>query len=162
MSRSADWIKAEYDNQFDTAAFLAFGTIETGGASGTYASWILGYPSLTGPNALPGADPDHDGMSNREEYAFALNPTLGSSVNPITTPLNKTTGRFSYTRRATPALTGLVYTVWTSTDLRTWTRDPDAIQAAGAPVGSVETVVVTLSGSKPLLATKLFVRVEAK
>ena len=162
VSRSADWIKAEYDNQFDPAAFLAFGTIETGGATDTYASWILGYPSLTGPNALPGADPDHDGMNNREEYAFALNPTLGSSVNPITAPINKTTGRFSYTRRATPALTGLVYTVWTSTDLRTWTRDPGAIQAAGAPVGSVETVAVTLTGSKPLLATKLFVRVEAQ
>jgi hypothetical protein len=72
------------------------------------------------------------------------------------------TTKFSYTRRATPALTGLVYTIWTSTDLQAWTQDPGAIQAVGAPAGSVETVVVTLTGSKPLLATKLFVRVEAK
>jgi hypothetical protein len=65
------------------------------------------------------ADTDGDGLTNQQEYAFGLNPTLGSSVNPITVPLDKTTGTFTYTRRATPAASGLTYTVFTSSDLDT-------------------------------------------
>ncbi|MCF7731962.1 MAG: hypothetical protein K9N23_09745 [Akkermansiaceae bacterium] len=50
------------------------------------------------------------GPANQDEYAFGLNPALGSSVNPITMPLDKATGAFTYSRR-TPGLTGLGYTV---------------------------------------------------
>ena len=124
-----------------------------------YANWLLAYPSLTGDAALPGSDPDGDGRTNQEEFAFGLNPTLGSSVNPITARLNRTSGQFSYTRLAA---SGLAYSVWTSTDLMTWTKDTGATQDAGAPDGNgVATVAVTLSAVKPLSMTKLFVRVEA-
>lgn len=102
-------------------------------------------------------------MNNQQEYAFGLTPTSGSSVNPITVPLDKSTGTFSYTRRATPLTTGLAYTVKTSTDLQVWTPDTTATanQSVTGTAAGVETVQVTLSGL-PLTATKLFVRMEAE
>jgi autotransporter-associated beta strand protein len=122
--------------------------------------WLGINPALNGEST---ADPDGDGMSNQQEYAFGLVPTSGSSVNPITVQLDKTAGTFSYTRRATPLTTGLAYTVKTSPDLLLWTPDTTATasQAVTGTVGGVQTVQVTLSGA-PLTATKLFVRMEAQ
>ena len=125
-----------------------------------YDDWMATFPSITAPaDKLSTADPDGDGLTNQEEYAFGLDPSSGSSVNPITVPLDKTTGMFSYTRRATPAITGLTYTVQTSTDLATWTTD----------VGSAETIVtagdvqtVTFTVTNPAVDGKLFVRVKAQ
>jgi autotransporter-associated beta strand protein len=105
------------------------------------------------------ADDDGDGLSNRREYAFGLLPTSGSSANPITIPLSRTAGTFSFTRR-TLALTGLAYRVRFSTDLLSWNLDSGAAQSVTATEGDIETVQVTLSPT--LLAhPKLFVRVEA-
>ena len=122
-----------------------------------YGTWAATY--LPTDVSVPTADSDGDGMTNQQEYAFALNPTSGSSVNPITVPLNATAGTFSYACRE-QALTGLTYTVWTSTDLATWTVDAGAVQTAGAPAAGVQTVAVTLSPAL-LTAPKLFVRVKA-
>ena len=106
-------------------------------------------------------DDDSDGLTNFEEYAFGTDPTGGTEVNPIAIPLDKATGTFSYTRRATPAKTGLSYTIWTSTDLGTWTEDSGAIQAPPVVAGEVETVPVTLS-SALLTNSKLFIQVRAE
>jgi autotransporter-associated beta strand protein len=133
------------------------------GSSGTpYDTWMDLYPSITGDDRLPGADPDNDGLTNQQEFAFGLIPNNGSSVNPILVPLDKTTGTFSYQRRAS---SGLTYRILTSTDLVSWPEDT-AASASQSP-GAVddngnETVVVTLSGTKPLTDTKLFVRVAAE
>jgi len=108
-------------------------------------------------------DDDNDGLTNFEEYAFGLDPTGGSSVNPITIPLNKTAKTFSYSRRATslpdPTLT---YSVWFSTDLASWTQDTGATEGASVLNGEVETVEVTLSSlpGEPL-PPKLFIQVRA-
>ncbi|MCU0796736.1 MAG: autotransporter-associated beta strand repeat-containing protein [Akkermansiaceae bacterium] len=125
-----------------------------------YDDWMALFPSITDPNDKLGtADPDGDGLTNSDEYAFGLAPNSGSSVNPILVPLDKGSATFSYQRRST---TGLDYTIWTSPDLATWTQDLTAVQTPGTPdANNVQTVSVTLSGA-PLAATRLFVRVEAE
>ena len=136
------------------------GTLTLGPASNDYDIWLAGFPSLTAPaDQLPTADPDGDGLKNQQEYAFGLSPASGSSVNPITASLDPTTGTFSYTRRATPATTGLTYTVTTSTDLVNWTVDAGLAQSVTS-VGALQTVTYTVS--KPALDGKLFVRVMAQ
>lgn len=122
--------------------------------------WLGTDPALNGEAS---ADPDGDGMTNRQEYAFGLIPTSGSSVNPIIEQLDKSNGTFKYTRRATPATTGLTYTVKTTTNLANWSKDvtATATQSVIGTAGSVETVQVTLTGA-PLAAPKIFARVEAE
>ena len=44
-----------------------------------FESWVAGYPSLTGANALGTTDPDGDGMNNSAEFAFGTSPVDGSS-----------------------------------------------------------------------------------
>lgn len=130
-------------------------------AGSDYDSWKGGFTFANPPvDSLPTADPDGDGLTNQQEYAFGLNPTLGSSVNPVTAPLDKTTGIFTYTRRKLSLVAPMAYTVKTSTDLTGWS----AASISGEVVtesGDIETVVVTLSGA-PLGAPKLFVRVSAE
>jgi len=125
-----------------------------------FQAWInANYPTLSDKTSA--GDPDGDGMSNKSEYAFGLDPSSGSSCSPIKSPLDKTSGMFTYTRRATPATTGLSYKVWTSSDLSQWTEDVGAVQQLDSTVADVQTVTVTLSAGKPLTASKLFVRVTA-
>ena len=62
-----------------------------------YDDWVTANGVVGGEND----DDDNDGLTNHEEYAFGLDPTGGSSVNPITGPLNKTSGPFAYQRRTT-------------------------------------------------------------
>ena len=125
-----------------------------------FDSWLSTFASITLPaDKLPTADPDGDGMTNQQEYAFGLNPASASSANPIAALLDQTTGKFSYTRRATPATTGLIYTVLTSPDLVTWTTDAGAVAPTVVTSSGVETVSFTLSN--PAIAGKIFVKVKA-
>jgi len=105
-------------------------------------------------------DDDNDGLSNADEYAFGLDPTGGSSVNPIAVPLDNATGTFSYTRRD-QSLTSLSYSVWYSTDLGSWTEDTGAVEGTPVLSGEVETVPVTISNSL-LSNSKLFIQVRAE
>jgi len=121
-----------------------------------FGAWAAGFPGIS--NTDMSLDSDGDGYTNGEEYLFGLSPTSGSSVNPITAPLDKTTGKFRYTRRK-PALTGKVYTIEYSEVLTTpWTVDAAATQTVVSTSGDNETVEVTLSLPKPLTQTKLFIR----
>ena len=128
-----------------------------------YGTWIGSFVFGPGADLTPSGDPDGDGLTNQEEYAFGLAPNSGASVNPVIAPLDRNSAAFTYTRRDN-ALTLLTYKVWTSTNLSVWTEDASATQndSAGPNVGGVESVVVTLSGGGPLTAPKLFVRVTAE
>jgi fibronectin-binding autotransporter adhesin len=133
------------------------GTVTVGGGS-DYDSWLSGFTFAPGADTTATGDPDGDGMSNFEEYAFGLNPTLGSSVNPITQQLDPVTGNFQYTRRATPAATGITYTVLTSTTLGAWATG-GATETGFTTNGNIQTVTVNVT--TPPVAGKLFVRVAA-
>jgi autotransporter-associated beta strand protein len=132
------------------------------GSANDFGTWLAAYPSITSPaDKLPTADPDGDGLNNQQEYAFGLSPASGSSVNPITVKLNKASGKFTYTRRETPATTGLSYVVQTSTNLVSWTPDTTATQTVTGTTSGVQSVEVTLSAALPLTAPATFVRVKA-
>jgi autotransporter-associated beta strand protein len=131
----------------------------------TYASAATDYDTWKGDNGVTGGqndDDDNDGLTNHEEYAFGLDPTGGSSVNPITSQLSKSTKKFSYTRRKPSLGTNLTYSVWFSENLATWTEDTGATEGTPVPNGDNETVEVTLSTlpGNPLPA-KLFIQVRA-
>ena len=124
-----------------------------------YSDWTNGFVGFT--STASAADPDGDGLTNQQEYAFGLNPTLGASVNPIGVPFQWSTGTFSYTRRV-PALTGLGYAIETSSTLAadSWATDTGAVQTITGTADGVQTVQVTIS---PALRARpmLFVRVRA-
>lgn len=122
-----------------------------------YANWLTRFTFAAGANTMPGGDPDRDGMSNQNEFAFGLNPTHGSSVEPIIMPLAKITGKFTYARLAA---SGLTYTVLTSTNLLVWVP-ANATQFVTGIADGVETVEVTLTDPPPFGGT-LFVRVKAQ
>jgi uncharacterized repeat protein (TIGR02543 family) len=131
----------------------------TGGSS-AYTTWAAGPFANAFTDTNSAHDPDGDGLTNQQEFAFGLDPTTGASVNPITAPLDKSNHKFSYTRYAA---SGLTYTVWTSADLEAWdlVLPGDMTENAGTPNGAgVATVEVTLTN--PPVGDKLFVRVQAE
>ena len=126
--------------------------------SSAYMTWAATIPGFTDTD--PTHDPDCDGLTNFQEFAFGLDPTNGASVNPITASLDKSAHTFSYTRWAA---SGLGYTVWVSSDLYGWTRVLPADMTENVGIADRKggaTVKVTLT--KPPVGDKLFVRVQAE
>jgi autotransporter-associated beta strand protein len=144
---TAKWVFTEADG------ILAYEVAAT-----DYQLWASSYGLADGSEAL---DSDHDGLTNFAEYAFGLIPNSGSSVNAIVTPLNKSNGQFSYTRRdLTLPETSIDYSVWYSTDLINWLEDAGAVEGSIISNGDVDTVPVTISSSL-LSNPKLFIQVRA-
>lgn len=141
----------------DDAFFSGAGTVTVGG-SADYNSWLAEFTFAPGADTTPTGDPDGDGMTNEQEYAFGLNPTLGSSVNPIIEGLDPLTGNFKYTRRATPATTGFTYTIQTSSDLALWPAG-GTTEVNVTTAGNIETVTVNVTALP--VGGRLFVRVSA-
>lgn len=132
--------------------------IGMGGANGDYEIWAGNYPAADLSDR--DFDTDGDGFTNGEERIWGLDPTDASSINPYAERLDAS-GAFRYTRRS-PALTGLGYTVWTSTNLADWTKDvtASANQLPGTPdANGVETVAATLTAAP--VDGKIFVRIQA-
>lgn len=121
-----------------------------------YEVWEALYPAADLSD--PTADYDGDGLSNEAERAWGLDPTSAASMHVITAALDPGTDSFSYTRRD-PAYHDLSYTIWTSTDLQTWTKDSAALQSVGATVNGTQEVTVTVS--TPPVDGRLFVQVRA-
>jgi autotransporter-associated beta strand protein len=149
-----------YSSANTGGAITGTGVIRVGGSVLTpeYTAWAATFSGFT--DTYPTHDPDGDGVTNQQEFAFGLDPTSGASNNPIVVPLDKATGTFSYTRLI-PTSSGLTYKVYTSTNLSTWTLDSGAVQNVTITDVDIETVEVTLS-DLPLTAPKLFVRVAAE
>ena len=79
----------------------------------------------------------------------------------ISVPSDLLAGTFSYTRQD-PAGTGLSYGIEISSDLSAWSVDTSATQTVTAITNNLQTVQVTLSGTKPLTAPTLFIRIAAQ
>lgn len=88
-----------------------------------FSSWMSkNYPSLTGSAALPGADPDQDGVPNLMEYALAGNPTQSDpGILPVaSTSTISGSNYLTLTVQKNPAASGITDTVEVSSDLNTW------------------------------------------
>ncbi len=131
------------------------------GTWGPAQSWTFGGP-LTGK----ADDYDGDGLSNDMERAFGLDPSKGASVSPISVPLDKVPGTFTYVRR-NPSLAKLNYSYqWSTTLAGNWTTVVPALADIVTPIAGTDnqTVIVDLTGApgNPLANAKLFVRVKAE
>jgi autotransporter-associated beta strand protein len=107
--------------------------------SSGYASWIGGYPTLGGNAALPGSDPDQDGLANVLEYVLGGNPTLSSAA---VAPTGAVQGDDFVVRyfRSDASESDTQQTVWWSPDLLTWTP-------VGIPASSAGAVTVQENGA---------------
>ena len=111
-------------NQTGTATITITGGDGTSTASDTFVvtvnpsltafqSWIGGY-GLSGATALASADPDWDGWSNAQEFAFGLVPNVaGGTLVKIESSGSGAT--ITYLQRS-----GVNYAVKSSTDLTVW------------------------------------------
>ena len=103
-----------------------------------FAAWITRYPSLSGADTQPGADPDGDSFSNLLEYAFGTDPTHAASASiaydagivtvrgqPVIRLTNGVNNQAVFGRRRDYLAAGLTYTVQFSADLRHWVSSTD-------------------------------------
>lgn len=140
---------------------------EATGVLALTTSWAAPYATWAGPSGYnltgaPGNDDDGDGMSNFQEFAFGLNPTTGASLDPIRQQLDPATGRFKYTRRATPATTGLAYTYeWSATLGNDWFPFTPVVPPVSDNAVPVEAITVEVPAIL-LTHPRLFLRVKAQ
>jgi hypothetical protein len=105
---------------------------------------------------------DSNPTTNSWTKAEYVTEIASARARPILSlPFDPHAGTFSYTRQD-PAGTGLSYGIETSSDLSAWSVDAAATQTVTATTNNVQTVQVTLSGTKPLTAPKFFVRIAAQ
>ncbi len=123
-------------------------------------SWLMDH-TLTGDDALPAADPDHDGITNRWEYAMGSDPNVSartrngvSLVPAMETVLQEDEQflQFTYVRRIDSAAKGLRFSVETSSTLGagTWTIGAASEVAPPVPTGDGVTEVCTIRSNTPV------------
>jgi len=115
-ARSADWIKAEYDNQHAPGTF-ASSTVSDGAPGNDYASWA----TANGVTGGVSGDSNHDGVQNGIAYFMGV---TGHATNPGLNASNNVTWPMSATFLGT-------YEVQTSSDLGTWTNVTPKPTASG-------------------------------
>ncbi|MDQ8188949.1 PKD domain-containing protein [Roseibacillus persicicus] len=135
----------------------AFDEVEVVVLPSDFTVWARGQNIPTELDTSENGDPDGDGLNNRVEYLFGLNPMDSRSANPFAEGLSKSAGTFRYTRR-NPSLSGIFdYQIWTSENLSQWFQDLTARQEVRID-NDVQEVEVTLTGEGRSEKT-LFVRI---
>ena len=120
----------------------------------SYKAWVNIYPTLYGATALPGADPDHDGIPNLMEYVLGGIPTVGSEAILPTQALNPGGLTFTYSRASSSANDTTQVVEWTN-DFVTWNEIPVGPVSADpvtiiANANAPDTVIVTIPRSSEL------------
>ena len=153
-------------NQTGTATITITGGDGTSTASDTFVvtvnpsltafqSWIGGY-GLSGATALASADPDWDGWSNAQEFAFGLVPNVaGGTLVKIESSGSGV--KITYLQRS-----GVMYAVKSSNDLTAWITglvspsksDP---QPGGLPSGYEQWEATLTGGDKGFLKVEAIV-----
>lgn len=133
-----------------------------------YEEWSDG-STLTGDDALPNADPDGDGLTNVQEFAFGLNPTANGSGGTLSyTPDGEVTTaglpvlkdfdadpvstdfRAVFVRQKDFASAGLTYTATFSADLSRWTASATGMEVLTNGTGDMEAVSIPFPDTVPL------------
>ena len=138
------------------AAIAITRTVIVAAAANPYDSWTS-QNNLTGANALPTADPDKDGFTNRQEYAFGGNPNGSdaglvqasrSGASMVLTWLQRTDSAAGYNVRSTTNLSAGFADNATLTG-----QAEDATSQAGVPQGYVRRqLTVAITGERNFLA----------
>lgn len=112
---------------------------------GSFAAFINQYPSLSGDDALPEADPEGDGLSNRLEQWLDRNPTEQEFEAPLSIAVEGNNLELNYTYDSTTLDSTL--SLLSSEDLTQWdpvtvaedhiTEDGD-LREVNLPIGSNE------------------------
>lgn len=133
----------------------------TAGVADPYKAFVTGVPyNLTGNDALPGADPDNDGIANSVEFVIGGNPANASDTGKLPT-LVADGANFVFTFHRSNDSAYLNPTVQYSSTLSGWTtavNGTDGIVIGTAnPTASGLDVVVTIPKSLAV-GSKLFAR----
>ena len=119
------------------------GTFMTGEIRETAYQSFIGSFGLESPSNQPGADPDHDLLTNLEEFAYGLDPArsdhrtlqvddlAGSYSNGVPLTMGNNDASFfsvRFVRRIDHLASGLSYNLQFSTDLLAW-EDSDTLPA---------------------------------
>jgi hypothetical protein len=106
----------------------------------TFAEWrSVYYPGDSRSLEEFGADdPDHDGLSNLQEYAFNLNPAQTDALAALSVPhLVQRDGRVGLGYRPRGAATDLTFIIERSEDLFNWHNAQSEVESAVAADGEV-------------------------
>lgn len=116
-----------------------------------YDAWAASY-SLSGPDALPAADPDKDGLNNNSEFAFGTNPTVANATSLSLSAVTAGDTTISWIERNS----GFIYNVQSTTNLATTAFANDgsitpttSVDQSGVPSGYTrKQFTVTASNNK--------------
>jgi hypothetical protein len=127
--------KSEADSMVSNRVVDAFCLAIESDTSESYADWINDY-ALSGDDTLADGDPDGDGFSNIQEYAFGGDPT--TAADSLTAPVCFwNDGMFELVHVAlTNSPSGIEYIVETTTDLASGVWTNAGITTVSGPVAS--------------------------
>jgi len=112
---------------------------------GLIDAWERAYFGDSGAaDANPNSDPDEDGMTTEDERLWGTNPASGGSRYAVNSGKSLT----SDIAMSWPSLSGRVYTVWQSSDLRNWSIVPGMQNLTATPPNN--TVDIELPEDAPL------------
>ena len=134
--------------QHETPRITGFGSLVV--AADPFPAWMAQFPSLAGANADKSADPDHDGLTNLEEFAFDGNPTSGTPDGKVRSRVEVIGGQqaltvtlpvrsgasFNGTGPASASIDGVTYEVAGTNDLSVFNQNVSEVTPAltGSPV----------------------------